>query len=247
MMSSVAVLTVVAGCTAAPPPPPPGAPLPLSSELPLVGYQGAAPADSQRLRLENAIPLSVPPPPGVRPAGTVSPPLPFAPDTPVDVPPPPEMAALPTLAPPTPIANAPPLPPPTAPVLPARTMPAPPTAVPAPAKAAPPALPAMGADALTVRFDGPSTDIPTAAAPMLGEVARQLLTDEALRLQLRSYAGGTPDGGREARQLSLARALALRERLADMGVRSTRVDVRALGASGGDGPPDRIELEFLGR
>jgi len=44
------------------------------------------------------------------------------------------------------------------------------------------------------------------------------------------------------RRLSLSRALAVRAFLIDQGVRSTRLDVRALGDKTGDGPADRVDI-----
>ena len=42
--------------------------------------------------------------------------------------------------------------------------------------------------------------------------------------------------------MSLSRALAVRAYLIDQGVRSTRMDVRALGSKVGDGPADRVDV-----
>ncbi len=51
------------------------------------------------------------------------------------------------------------------------------------------------------------------------------------------------DGGpSKARRLSLSRALAVRAFLIDQGVRSTRMDVRALGDKVQDGPSDRVDI-----
>ena len=44
------------------------------------------------------------------------------------------------------------------------------------------------------------------------------------------------------RRLSLSRALTVRSYLISQGVRSTRIDVRALGARASDGPADRVDL-----
>ncbi len=76
-------------------------------------------------------------------------------------------------------------------------------------------------------------------------ILQRLRASDTARLQLRSFATGTSETAREARQLSLARALSLRERLTAFGVRSSRIDVRALGIDNGGGNPDRIDIEFI--
>ena len=53
--------------------------------------------------------------------------------------------------------------------------------------------------------------------------------DDNARLQLLAYAAGAENESSKARRLSLSRALAVRSYLIAEGVRSTRIDVRALG------------------
>ncbi len=106
-------------------------------------------------------------------------------------------------------------------------------------------MPAPPRSALSVVFDGSVADLPESAEATVADLAQRMRDNENLRLQLRSYASGTPETAREARQLSLARALALRERLTAQGIRSTRIDIRALGTGAAEGPPDRIDVEFL--
>ena len=123
-----------------------------------------------------------------------------------------------------------------------------------PQPAAPAALPPppttvapLPAGPLTVTFAVGEADLPASVDTLLAPVAERLRARETARLQLFSYASGTEETAREARQLSLARALALRERLTAYGIRSTRIDIRALGtgAPAKDGPQDRIDLEFV--
>jgi outer membrane protein OmpA-like peptidoglycan-associated protein len=66
--------------------------------------------------------------------------------------------------------------------------------------------------------------------------------DQALRIQLLAYAGQASDSASQARRLSLSRALAARSQLIEQGVRSTRIDVRALGNKSAGGPTDRIDI-----
>ncbi|RIV97132.1 OmpA family protein [Azospirillum brasilense] len=149
-------------------------------------------------------------------------------------PPPP---ALPEGAPPVPASNRPAASPP-----PDRTQTA---ALPPPTPKAPsaPALPRM--EPLTVLFDGTATALPEPAQTHLDTIAERMNANPQLRLQIRSYASGTPETAREARQLSLARALAVRERLGTAGIASTRVDIRAMGMEAAGGAPDRLDVEFL--
>jgi hypothetical protein len=63
----------------------------------------------------------------------------------------------------------------------------------------------------------------------------------SLRLQLLGYAGSTQDSASKARRTSLFRALSVRTYLMKQGVRSTRMDVRALGNRVEDGSPDRVD------
>lgn len=94
-------------------------------------------------------------------------------------------------------------------------------------------------------FPADATNLPDAADAVVDRIVERLRASDTARLQLRSYASGSPDTAREARQRALARALALRERLTAFGIRSTRVDVRALGLDEGGGASDRIDAVFL--
>ena len=81
----------------------------------------------------------------------------------------------------------------------------------------------------------------------LDRVVQMLKRDENLRLQLLAYAGGGNQTPSQARRLSLSRALAVRSRLIEKGIRSTRIDVRALGKKSEGGPPDRIDITISAR
>ena len=69
-----------------------------------------------------------------------------------------------------------------------------------------------------------------------------MAADPALRLELFAYAGGGEDQGNRARRMSLSRALAVRTYLINEGVRSTRMDVRALGNNVDGEPADRVDI-----
>ena len=246
-----------------------GAAGPASAQVKLTITPPAAPPGpaSGPLTLETAVPMAVPPPPAIRaPRPIKAPPRFVAPEV-MDAPPAPDLAALAPIAPPPPPASTPPVPavsstaPPTEPAErsfdPAEPGPgtqtaavAPPPRVERPAAAAPAALPPPPASVappgdFQVIFHAGATELPASADTVLAAVAERLRDDERLRLQLRSYASGTDEMAREARQLSLTRALAVRERLAAHGISSTRVDIRALGAAATGEPPDRIDVEYL--
>lgn len=95
-----------------------------------------------------------------------------------------------------------------------------------------------------IPFAAESSDIPEISESRLDEIARRMKEDENLRLQLLGYATGETESASAARRLSLFRALSVRTYLVKHGIRSTRVDVRALGAKESDGMPDRVDIVF---
>jgi outer membrane protein OmpA-like peptidoglycan-associated protein len=101
----------------------------------------------------------------------------------------------------------------------------------------------MGSVVNTVKFAAGATDLPASSQPVLDTVAAKLLGDDALRVQLVAHATGGTEQAMEARRVSLARAVAVRAYLIDKGVRSLRMDVRALGNRADDGPAtDQVDL-----
>ena len=207
-----------------------------------------------------AVPKVAPPPPpmvAAVPKAPVAPPPPPAPPAP----PAPPVAA-PATPPATGAAAAPPPPPPPPPT--AATTPPPPPAInpPRPAVKAPPPPPQQSA-ALTSRpaptgalkpgqqfrlgFDSGSAAISGGTETQLDGVAKSMKQDGNLRLQLLAYAGGGAQTPSQARRLSLSRALAVRSKLIEKGIRSTRIDVRALGNKSEGGPPDRVDIIITSR
>ena len=184
-------------------------------------------------------------------------------------PPPPPVAKSPppppvTKTPPPPPAAMVPPPPPVPKAPPERAAKAQPQAVQtarAPAKPSPPAtqprreerqvstlprvsLPRDGGQVLRIDFLGASTRLTTDAERSLGSLAATMEQSDG-RLQLKAYAGGTGETLSSARRLSLSRALAVRSFLIEQGIRSTRIDVRALGRAEGSGPPERVDIVLL--
>ena len=173
----------------------------------------------------------------------------------------------PSLLPPTlraaqapPTAPAPGAPPPaSAPADPQAAAPAPSAAAPArqapqqaqaPA-AAPPARPAAAtpvaaataaARSLRLEFAGGATELTPSAREQVLRFASGIAEDDQVRITVNAYAGGDPSDPSRARRTSLSRALAVRAALMEAGIRSTRIDVRALGLGSGDGPADRVDI-----
>jgi outer membrane protein OmpA-like peptidoglycan-associated protein len=210
---------------------------------------------------------SVPAP--TTPAPAASAPVTPAPATPAPTPAPQAGAptqvvpAAPTATPAPSVAAAPPAPVPAPAPQAAAPAPAPQAAAPAAPQAAPqpaPApqvaaaptpprpVPAPGpAGLVTLAFPGGQGELPAADLAALDALARQYANGED-RLQIRAYAASTvSDGGSGARRLSLTRALAVRQYLIDKGIRSTRIDVRALGAPTDGSAADRVEVALVGR
>lgn len=200
------------------------------------------------------------PPPKPRVTAPAVPKVAAVPKAPVAPPPPPAPPAPPVAAPATPQATgAAAAPPPTA-----ATTPPPPPAInpPRPAVKAPPPPPQQSA-ALTSRpaptgalkpgqqfrlgFDSGSAAISGGMETQLDGVAKSMKQDGNLRLQLLAYAGGGAQTPSQARRLSLSRALAVRSKLIEKGIRSTRIDVRALGNKSEGGPPDRVDIIITSR
>lgn len=84
--------------------------------------------------------------------------------------------------------------------------------------------------------------LPEDALQALAGIARRLEAEHNLYVQLLAYAEGTEDEASKARRLSLSRALAVRSYLMNDGVRSTRIEVRALGHKAEGGPADRVDV-----
>jgi outer membrane protein OmpA-like peptidoglycan-associated protein len=92
------------------------------------------------------------------------------------------------------------------------------------------------------------TDMPDQAKPALDKVIAALKADEQIRIQLVAYASGLPDQANQARRTSLSRAIGVRSYLIEQGIRSSRIDVRALGNRTDSGaPPDRVDVLAIDR
>lgn len=157
----------------------------------------------------------------------------------------------------TPAPLAPPPAPPAPPVV--ATIPAPPPAPPpvvsAPPVVAPAPPPAPISQVATapatapssagrLMFEGGSAVLSASAREELDSLATRLNGNEQ-RLKVVAYAAGQANNASQARRLSLSRALAVRSYLIDKGIRSTRIDVQAMGApENATGAVDRVDLSL---
>jgi outer membrane protein OmpA-like peptidoglycan-associated protein len=131
-----------------------------------------------------------------------------------------------------------------------RAKPAPPAVRPAaPQETQTAALPPARArveekEALRVVFSGSSSRLTEEGESALRALVQSVAETES-RIQLKAFAAGSSDRPSTARRLSLSRALAVRSFLIEQGMRSTRIDVRALGVPADDGPADRVDVILL--
>ena len=79
----------------------------------------------------------------------------------------------------------------------------------------------------------------------LDTLSKKLKLEPNYRLQIQAYAGEPNLSASNARRLSLSRALSVRSRLIKNGIRSTRIDVRALGNKTSAGEPNRVDLKII--
>ena len=109
----------------------------------------------------------------------------------------------------------------------------------------PPArVPVQEEEGLRVVFSGSSSRLTGEGEAELRALVQSIAETET-RIQLKAFAAGSADRPSTARRLSLSRALAVRSFLIEQGLRSTRIDVRALGVPADDGPADRVDVILM--
>jgi len=109
------------------------------------------------------------------------------------------------------------------------------------------AAPTQPGDALRVIFEAEEAKLSEQARSELKTIVQGILDKSELRLQLLAYAGGESLSSSRARRLSLSRALAVRSFLIENGLRSTRIDVRALGDKTTEQPVNRVDVNIVER
>lgn len=107
--------------------------------------------------------------------------------------------------------------------------------------------PLTDGDNMRIVFEHDSSKLPTDAREALKTLSSRMSQQDGLRLQLLAYAGGTDTSASAARRLSLSRALAVRSYLIENGVRSTRIDVRALGNKSTESVTERVDITIVER
>jgi len=112
-----------------------------------------------------------------------------------------------------------------------------------------PAEGALGAPGRTLQIPFPAgeTEVATSAQEQLESLAKDLRSSETLRVQLLAYAGDEGASPSKARRVSLSRALAVRSYLIESGIKTSRIDVRALGNKTTSGSPDRVDVKVVER
>ncbi|HEV7372322.1 OmpA family protein, partial [Arenibaculum sp.] len=96
----------------------------------------------------------------------------------------------------------------------------------------------------SIVFDEGAAELEAAEKELLTGIAARMARNQNARLQIRSYATTPERREPDARRLALRRAVDLRRLLVEQGVRSTRIDVRALGTADA-GPTDRVDLVLV--
>jgi len=102
-------------------------------------------------------------------------------------------------------------------------------------------------DSMRIVFENDSSKLPSDVREALKGLSDRLNQQENLRLQLLAYAGDADTSASAARRLSLSRALAVRSYLIENGVRSTRIDVRALGNKSTEEVTERVDITVVER
>ncbi|MDR3448292.1 MAG: OmpA family protein [Alphaproteobacteria bacterium] len=95
----------------------------------------------------------------------------------------------------------------------------------------------------TVLFTRGSGNIDETVLTTLDKLSSVLTSNPDVRITLLAYADNAGSSPRDARRLSLTRALAVRDYLAAHGVATSRVDVRAEGANTTSGYIDRVDVK----
>ena len=108
--------------------------------------------------------------------------------------------------------------------------------------------PSMGGgaegSALTVLFSQSETEVPLAFQQPLINMSKELIGNDT-KIKVIAYASGSEDQKSIARRISLARALAVRAFLIDLGVDNVRISVQALGNDVKKGPSERADVILL--
>ncbi|MGD9638973.1 MAG: OmpA family protein [Alphaproteobacteria bacterium] len=95
---------------------------------------------------------------------------------------------------------------------------------------------------VSLTFDEDDASISESLENQIKTLALSVRGKENISLRLMSYAKGDENSISRSRRLSLTRALAVRSKLMDYGIRSTRIEVRALGNTPEGNNEDRMDI-----
>ena len=95
---------------------------------------------------------------------------------------------------------------------------------------------------IRIVFPSDVNEVPTEANAALDDLAGQMLADESMRIQFFFNDTATTETESKARRKSLARCINIRQYLFKKDVRTTRMDVRALGLKSEGQPADRVDI-----
>ncbi len=95
---------------------------------------------------------------------------------------------------------------------------------------------------IRIVFPTDLNEVPPEATAALDDLAAQMLADESMRIQIMCYSSGDQETESKARRKSLQRCINIRQYLYRKDVRTTRMDVRALGLKSEGQPADRVDI-----
>ena len=95
---------------------------------------------------------------------------------------------------------------------------------------------------VVIPYGSTQIDLDVNQEALLKPLVDRLRNDERAAVRVQAYASGEASDPNKARRLSLQRALKVRKYFIDQGIRSVRVEVRALGMNGPDGSVDRVDV-----
>lgn len=97
----------------------------------------------------------------------------------------------------------------------------------------------------TLTFERGQTELTTIHKDYLrDDLLKMLQGDPTVRVEIKAFAARIDDTQSGARRISLARALAVREYMMNIGVDPDRMDLRALGESTEQKPVERVDIEI---
>jgi|GEM_PF-4787885 outer membrane protein OmpA-like peptidoglycan-associated protein len=106
-----------------------------------------------------------------------------------------------------------------------------------------PKLVALDPALSTLSFARGLGSLDASATSTLDKIVAVLQSNQGTRISLIAYADSAGSTTRDARRLSLTRALAVRDYLSSKGVSQSRVDVHAEGSNAPEGPADRVDVK----